>query len=190
MKSSRRDFLQISGLTLGALGLRTVAAEVRNEIVSIIADPADPVASSPPCRWARMEILRALERHAIKVDQFASLQQAPRNSLCIVASAADSDLAASKLKQAGLTLSNEPESLALVPFSDGNRRDILACGDARGLMYALLELADRLQHSDSPLSALEQQQAIAERPFNSLRSVGRIFCSDIQDKPWFYDREM
>jgi hypothetical protein len=190
MKSSRRDFLQISGLAFGALGLCTAAPEVANKLVSIIADPDDPVAASPPCRWARREILRALERHAIKVDEFASLQQAPRNSLCIVASAPDRGFAASTLKQAGLTLSSEPESLALVPFSDANKRGILACGDARGLMYVLLELADRLQHSDSPLSALEQRQPIAERPFNSLRSVGRIFCSDIQDKPWFYDREM
>jgi len=190
VKSSRRGFLQLSGLALGALGLRTAAADARNEIVSIIADPADPVASSPPCRWARMEVSHALERHGLKVDEFASLQQAPCNSLCIVASAPDRSLASTTLKQAGLTLSNEPESLALVPFSDGNRRGILACGDARGLLYALLELADRVQHSNSPLSALEQQQAIAERPFNSFRSIGRIFCSDIQDKPWFYDREM
>ena len=190
MKSSRRGFLQISGLALGALGLRTAAGEARNEVVSIIADPADPVASSPPCRWARMEISQALERHAFKVAEFASLQQAPRNSFCIVACASDRDLATSMLKRAGLTLSNEPESLALVPFADGNRRGILACGDARGLLYALLELADRMQYSDTPLSALEQQQAMAERAFNSLRSIGRIFCSDIQDKPWFYDREM
>ena len=142
MKSSRRDFLQISGLAFGALGLCTAGPEVGNKIVSIIADPDDPVASSPHCRWARREILRALERHAIKVGEFASLQQAPRNSLCIVASAPDRGLAASTLKQAGLTLSNDPESLALLPFSDANKRGILACGDARGLMYVLLELAD------------------------------------------------
>jgi len=190
LKSSRRGFLQISGLALGALGLRTAALEAANEIVSIIADPNDPVASSPPCRWARMEISQALERHGLKVGEFASLQQAPRNSLCIVASASDRDLATTALKRVGLTFSNEPESLALIPFSEANRHGILACGDARGLLYALLELADRIQHSDSPLSALEEQQAIAERPLNSLRSIGRIFCSDIQDKPWFYDREM
>ena len=190
VKSSRRSFLQISGLGLGALALRSASAQARNEIVSIIADPADPVASSPPCRWARMEISQALERQAFRVGEFASLGQAPHKSLCIVACASDRDPATGTLKQAGLTLSNQPEGLALVPFSDGNRSGLLACGDARGLQYALLELADRIQHSDSPLSALEQHQAIAERPFNSLRGVGRIFCSNIQDKPWFYDREM
>lgn len=57
-------------------------------------------------------------------------------------------------------------------------------------MYALLELADRVRHSEHPLSTLEQLQALVERPANSFRSIGRIFCSDVQDKPWFYDREM
>jgi hypothetical protein len=190
MKSSRRNFLQISGLALAALSLRNAVAEAHEESVSLIADPADPVASSLPCRWALREISRALEQNAIKVGQFASLRQAPRNSLSIVASAGDRDLAATSLKQAGLALSNAPESLALVPFSDGGRHGLLACGDLRGLMYALLELADRIQHSQHPFTALEQDRTIAERPFNSIRSNGRIFCSDIQDKPWFYDRDM
>lgn len=78
----------------------------------------------------------------------------------------------------------------LAGFARDKRRGILAGGDERGLMYALLELADRIQHSDDPLTALDQRHPIAEQPFNSVRSVGRIFCSDIQDKPWFYDREM
>jgi hypothetical protein len=189
MKSSRRSFLQIWGLALGALSLPAAAA-AQNGIVSIVADPNDPVVSSGPGRWARMAMTQSLQRHAIKVREFTSLQQAPRNSFCIVASSSDRSLATRTVKAAGVTLPNEPESLALVPFSDGDRRGILACGDARGLPYAVLELADRIEHSDSPLSALEQQHAIAERPFNSLRSIGRLFCSDIQDKPWFYDREM
>jgi hypothetical protein len=190
VKSSRRDFLRCSGLALGALGLRGAAGERQTETVSIIAEANDPAAYSPPCRWARLEISQTLERNGFQVGQFASLQQSPPNSFCIVASAADRGAAATSLKQAGLALSNEPESLAIIPFTAGDRRGILACGDQRGLQYALLDLADRIQHSDRPLSAFEQQQAIAERPFNSVRSIGRIFCSDIEDKPWFYDREM
>jgi hypothetical protein len=33
-------------------------------------------------------------------------------------------------------------------------------------------------------------QSIAERPANGLRSVQRLFTSEVEDKPWFYDREM
>lgn len=190
MKSSRRDFLQISGLALGALGVRGAAAGTPNEGVAVIADPGDPVASSPPCLFALKEISGALEGHGIKVGRFASLQQAGPNSLCVVACAYDRNPATDMLKASGVSILNRPESLALVPFAREKRRGVLACGDARGLMYALLELADRIQHSANPLSALVQQQPVSEQPFNSVRSIGRIFCSDIQDEPWFNDREM
>ncbi len=191
MKSSRRSFLQISSLTLGALGLPIRgAAQAQGDTVFIIADPADPVASSPSCRWALKEISQALGEHSVKVGHFASLHQAPAHSRCIVISGPDHQPAVDLMKKSGVSLSTEPESLALLPFSRDTRHGILACGDVRGLMYALLEVADRIRHSERPLSALEQPQAITERPFNAIRSVGRIFCSDIQDKPWFYDREM
>jgi hypothetical protein len=192
VKSSRRDFLQISGLTLGALGLRARAsgAQATYQGVAIIADPGDPIASSAPCRRAMQELTRALEQHAIKVAQFASLEQALANSFCIVASSPDRPPAADLLKKSGVALASEPESLALASFAKDKKHGILASGDVRGLMYALLELTDRVQHSEQPFSALEQREAIVERPFNSIRSIGRIFCSDIQDKPWFNDREM
>ncbi len=179
----------MSGLAVGALSLYG-GAEARIEKVSVVADPDDKGASSPPCLWAREEVTRALKRRGVKVGQFASLPQAPRDSLCIVASGSEQRLAAELLSKSEVRVSAEPESLALIPFSTEHRRGVLACGDMRGLMYALLELADRIQNSARPLSALEQRQSATERPFNSIRSNGRIFCSDVQDKPWFYDREM
>ena len=73
VKSSRRSFLQILGLTLAALALRGHASDALDENVSLVADPGDPVASSPPCLWALKEISGALGEHRIKVGQFASL---------------------------------------------------------------------------------------------------------------------
>lgn len=177
--------MALAGLSLS--GNRTLA---QSESVSVISHPEDPVASSAPGRWALKELAGALEKHGVKAQQFASLQQAPLNSLCVVASAAGAQPAAELLKSSGVNLPKSAESLALVPFAAGRRHGLVATGDERGLIYALLELADRVQHSERPLSALEQQEAVIERPLNSVRSVGRIFCSDIQDKPWFYDREM
>lgn len=153
-------------------------------------DPSDPVASSAPCAWAVQEISKTLEQHGVKVGRYASLEQSDRNSLCVVASAADRQPAAALLKGSRVGLPSGPESLVLAPFAKSKRHGILATGDTRGLMYGLLELADRIQNSENPLSALRQSHAATERPFNSVRSIGRIFCSDVQDKPWFYDRDM
>ena len=33
-------------------------------------------------------------------------------------------------------------------------------------------------------------QSTAERPANAVRSIQRLFTSEVEDKPWFYDREM
>jgi len=177
--------MALAGLSLS--GNRTLA---QSESVSVISDPGDPVASSASGRWALKELAGALEKHGVKTQQFASLQQAPLNSLCVVASTAGVQPAAELLKSLGVNPPSSAESLALVPFAAGRRRGLVATGDERGLIYALLELADRVLHSERPFSALEQREAVIERPLNSVRSIGRIFCSDIQDKPWFYDREM
>jgi hypothetical protein len=72
----------------------------------------------------------------------------------------------------------------------------LACGSGeRGLVYALLELTDRVGQSNSnekpntqdPLKLLAP---VVEQPTNSIRSVLRLFASEVEDKPWFNDREM
>jgi hypothetical protein len=33
-------------------------------------------------------------------------------------------------------------------------------------------------------------QSVTEQPANAVRSVQRLFTSEVEDKPWFYDREM
>lgn len=39
-------------------------------------------------------------------------------------------------------------------------------------------------------AALALPQSAADRPANAVRSVQRLFTSEVEDKPWFYDREM
>lgn len=74
-----------------------------------------------------------------------------------------------------------PESLAIVPG-----KEILACGsDVRGLVYALLELAGRARRGET----LEFEKPVVESPANRIRSLKKCFVSEVEDKPWFYDRE-
>ncbi len=68
---------------------------------------------------------------------------------------------------------------------------MLACGrDTRGLVYALTELADLVQYAPDPMAALKSVEATIERPANQVRSINRLFCSDVEDKPWYNDRAM
>jgi hypothetical protein len=49
-------------------------------------------------------------------------------------------------------------------------------------------VADRVEHAREPLEGLEVPHPVFERPANAIRSVARLFVSEVEDKPWFYDR--
>ena len=156
MKTSRRDFLQMAALSLGALGAGSSAAArpAAGTGISLIADPADSVASSQPAVFAMQQLMSAIKRQGVPVRRFESAEQAPSSDFCIGAAGADSFFAAEMLRRAGLSMPNTAECLGLFPSVHNQRNLLLACGrDARGLMYALLELADRVEYAADPLGA-------------------------------------
>ncbi len=63
-----------------------------------------------------------------------------------------------------------------------------SASDARGYVYALTELADRVRHGSSPDASLSLAKPVEEQPANTVRSIARAFVSDVEDKPWFYDK--
>jgi hypothetical protein len=136
------------------------------------------------------ELTAAIGQHGITVRRFSNLDEAPASDLCIVAAGGRSAIANALLKGAGKTAPSSPESLALIPTTYNGRQILLACAaDPRGLTYALLELADRVRYGDNPFQQ-RVQKPIVEEPFNQVRSIGKLFVSDVEDKPWFNDREM
>ena len=122
----------------------------------------------------------ALAERGIQSRIVDRVAQADAADLCIVASGNRQGRAPSV-----------PEALALGPAKVEGRDVLLAAGqDPRGLVYALLDLADRVRNASDPAAALVIQTTLAERPANTIRSVTRLFTSDIEDKPWYNDREM
>ncbi len=145
--------------------------------VALIADPADTVAASGPARWAAGELRQALVTRGLVVGQYESIRQAGAKDLCVVASGHGAPAAA--------------EALALTPGKQAGHTVLTASGaDERGLVYALLELADRVRYAPDPVAALTPARGASERPANAVRSIARMFVSDVEDKPWFNDREM
>ncbi|HEX5481805.1 MAG TPA: hypothetical protein VFZ08_04180, partial [Terriglobia bacterium] len=95
------------------------------------------------------------------------------------------------LRSANARMADAPEALGIVPGRAAGKSVTLASGaDARGLTYALLELADRAHYAHDPLAALDLQKPILERPANVVRCADRCFVSDVEDKPWYNDRSM
>ncbi len=189
---NRRRFVQ----TAGSVAALTVAepfalAAAGRGGVSILVDTDDRVAAGPPTVWAATELERALTGQHVKVSRPATLAKAPRGDVCLLVSGADTPVARNILKQAGTKVAKAPESLGLVPGRLETKSVVLACGsDSRGLVYALLELADRVNCATDPLAALDLRKPFLEQAANSVRSINRCFQSEIEDKPWFNDRSM
>jgi hypothetical protein len=183
---TRRNFLTGVG-SAAALSRRAMGA---NRDVSLVMNPDDPVAGAAPSRWAVAQLQQSLAARGVVARLRDRLAQAPAGDLCVVAAGAASPLAVAILKHAGASVPTVPEALGLLAAKTAGRSVLLAAGhDSRGLVYALLELADRVQFSSDPMAALGIPRPVVERPANATRSIARLFCSDVEDKPWFHDRE-
>lgn len=189
---SRRGFLQLSALSICGLGLdgSPSARATAGANVALVVSPDDRLAAAPQVQWAIRELRQALTQRGVTVRTVESIEKAPAADLRIIVAGAGARIAAAVLQKANVAVPRRPESLALVPSACEARTVLLACGyDARGLMYAVLELADRVQHGDAPLLALDGSKPTIEQPLNAVRAIGRPFVSDVEDKPWFNDRE-
>lgn len=191
MKSdfNRRQFIRTatSSAILGA-GVNR-AANVSG--VSLVIDPKDPVAGSLQAQWAAGQLEKTLSQHNVFVTRCTKAKEAKAGNLCILAAGANSSVARTMLRANRMAVAQMPEALALASTSLGGRKSLLACGhDPRGLVYALLDLSDRVEHSDDALASLQAVTPTAEQPANRIRGMMRLFTSDVEDKPWYNDREM
>jgi len=185
---NRREFLKRTGLAAG-VSMAHGASAARG--VSIILSTDDPINSKPPVTWAAEELERSLAARGISVHHHQRIDQAAAGDLCIVVGGADRPLSRKILAGAHATPPDIPEAFALVRGHSAARSVLLACGaDARGLVYALLEIADRIHYARQPLEALDVREPVVEKPANPVRSVNRCFQSDVEDKPWYNDRAM
>ena len=196
----RRQFLQQAGLAIGAAGVLGGCADTgqkhpsqaalgSNQHFTIVSDPEDPIASSPAGQWAVQQLCEAFESRGQKPHTVVRLQDAP-DGPCIFAAGADSPVARGMLAGEKVALPQSPESLALIAGKYNNRPVLLACGrDARGLVYAMTELADRVRNSAQLTSSLNVSHPIVEQPTARVRGIMRSFTSDVEDKPWYNDRE-
>ena len=153
----RRNFLKQTGMAIGAAAAGPGALAQARGRVSVVMDPKDPVASAPPVRWAAQELQRALAERGMAGGQFDSADLTADTDFCILA--AGPTFAGAAGPRPLITVPDTPEALTIVPTWLSDRSGLTVLGrDPRGLVYALLEIADRVRHSE-PISALAMHQA-------------------------------
>ncbi len=191
---TRRQFIRKTGMATAVVagsGLFRfpLYAHENNPAIAIVRDESDPVAQQPPVQWAVQHLQDTLAARGVTVQLREKLEQVPSSQECILAGGPASNMVRPVLEVAAISLPDGPECLAIARGKPGRRTVLVAAGsDARGLVYALLELADRVRFADDPLVELRAVKPVSERPANTIRSVMRAFVSDVQDKPWFNDR--
>ncbi len=191
---TRRQFIKRTGMATAAVagsGLLQfpLYAGDNNPAIAIVLDESDPVVLRPPVPWAMQRLQDTLAARGVTVQLREKMEQVAPSQECIFVGGPASNIARRVLEAAAISLPDGPECLAIARGKPGQHTVLVAAGsDAPGLVYAVLELADRVRFADDPLVALRAMKPISERPANVIRSVMRAFVSDVQDKPWFNDR--
>ncbi len=82
------------------------------------------------------------------------------------------------------------ESFVIAQKQSDNRQDIyLYAADARGIVYAITELADRARYAPDVSSLFDIDDPVIEIPTAKIRSISKCFASVVEDLDWFHDRE-
>src|SRR3984957_3836661 len=156
----RRDFLKTTGLAaVGASAIRTLSAATQS--VAILVDPQDPIAAAEPAAWAVRELQSSLNLQGVTAKIYPHIAAAPAGARCVVVAGGSSPIARQLLKTAKITMPSSPEAVCLVPANLGGKPVLVAGGsDVRGLVYAVLELADRAKYAEAGTTPLEVRTAV------------------------------
>jgi hypothetical protein len=188
-RTNRRTFLKLGAAAVSVAAAQLAHAEPTGDHIAVVTDDKSPLIRSEPAQWALRRLRDAIpsshRRPNGKRDAFAILV-APFGTPGKNSPLRDQFRGAPSVFASGI---NAPESFSLLPGEfHGVPAILLTTVDTRGLVYGLLELADRIRLSDDPVAALRLAEPIMETTPNKVRSVLRAFCSEIEDKTWFYDR--
>ncbi len=181
----RRDFLKLSG-AITALSLTHRALAGTSQRIFIIVEGGNPCALGDPIGWAAGQLRAAIVAKGAICEIVQSPEQADGSTFSILVTSPASDLARNFPQGGTLT---SMESIRLVPGRlIGAPAILLSAIGQRGFVYGLLELAERVQFNSDLATGLHLAAAIEEHPANQVRSISRLFCSEIEDKPWYYDQ--
>ncbi len=189
---TRRSFIKKTAGAAAVMAgseLLIPAAHAAKGPVQIVIASGDGFAAEPPVQWAITQLRDNLEAKGVKAEVAALLDNVPDSAVIVLVTDRETKSARSILDDAQLSIPDVPEALGIVAGQLRGHPFLLVTGsDVRGMVYGVLELADRVRHSANPIAELQRDDRIVEQPANRIRSIARLFTSDIEDKSWYYDK--
>ncbi len=179
--------LALAGMVALTCGLgRIESAAAADVAVSVLADDQ----GGPAASHGLKKLMAALEAQAVPAERAESVAAAKGKTLIVSGLASGSGLAAALAKADRVTVPDAAEALVIRHTNFGGKPALLVTGsDDRGLMYALLDVADRIgwaADADHPLSEVRNA---AEKPFVSERSLSIYTMHQKTFESFFYDEE-
>jgi hypothetical protein len=195
----RRQFLKRVGAVAGAVaatpfGDGAAGGEPGEAVrpvrgLALVIDPSDALASSGLVQATAARLRQACEARGLTARLCAKLEEVRSEEMCLLVAGSETKEARPMLAAGGIAAPDAREALALVPGQRGSRPLLLATApDALGLAYAVGELADRVECSGDPRAVFRGAKQTVERPSCQVRSIMRVFASDVEDLGWFHDR--
>jgi hypothetical protein len=162
---NRRTFLKVAGSVPAALAGRPELFRAGGVLID------NQVPGRAPIDWAIGQLRAALQATGVRVE---TSTDAPHNLAVVVD------------RESPPT--GGPESLRLERTTrDGVPALRVLAGGTPGYVYAALELAERVRFGAGTL--LDFPSPVVDQPANRIRGVARAFCSEVEDKSWFYDQD-
>ena len=170
-------------LWLGLPGRAEAAAEVT---VSVMSDPSPGLAAS----HGLGKVVAALKAQGLTVERTADPAEAKGDVLILAGLASGENAAARMAKAEGVSIPDEPESLAIRHTTFQEKPALLVLGsDDRGLMYALLDVTERIGWADDAGKPLAAVRNAIEKPFVPERSLSIYTMHQKTFESFFYDEE-
>src|ERR1035437_3335143 len=153
-------------------------------MVSIVAAPA----AGEPAGQGVQKIITALHAKNVQCEQINSPDAAKGKYLIIAGMATDKIFSVEAFKTFRESIPTNTGSLAIQKLNDNGRQIFAVAGsDARGLMYAELDVADRIRWSTNAESPLSEVRDTIEKPGVGTRGITLFAMNRAYWESRFYD---
>jgi hypothetical protein len=141
-------------------------------------------------RHGAKKLRLALQKKGIQVEQTTSGEKAQASTLIVVGLSGGSGTAAKLHKLLDIPKPVEKESLLIRHTKWSGKKTLLVSGaDDRGLMYALLDVADRIGWAEDTANPLSEVRDTIEKPAVAERALSIYTMHKANFESYFYDED-
>jgi hypothetical protein len=156
----------------------------QSPLISLVTDAQ----MNPAARHGVSKVRLALRAKGIQIEQTTSLETARGDLLLVLGLSREAGTAATLHSKLDIPKPVEAESLLIRHVKWSGKKGLLVSGaDDRGLMYALLDVADRIGWAEDPKNPFSEVRNIEEKPAVSERALSIYTMHQGNFESYFYD---